>query len=432
MREPNKHKKTVACLWGLAVSLFFLTAIFFVQSSFADIGPTKKTTTVRMKESQEPAEQSSTKKPWFDAKHFQEQLTYEDLKIHPRFRSEYVLDDNVFRERDGHTDSIFREIPGIQVVIPVKEHYFKADYEAQFEKFVHNGHESDVNQYFKSEGALNFTNSFLRVTEDITKTSDRSGTTFTERIPRFENNVDVTGGYLFNQFRLETGYNNFVRKYSTSREQFLEYHHNRLHSRLYMDVTEKTKTFVDYVLTDYTYPNDGTRDATSNEISGGFKGYLLPKTSFFSKFGYEHIGYDSSSDGNHFVAEVGAHYDPLAGTSIDTGWTRSLEQSTYSTNSYLRQDEVFILLKQELTEKIAGESKVAYAKQHYPERATAGNNIFTGKRDDDLFTFDIKLVYRFNSWMNGDVMYQYNRRDSNASVFDYTNNILTIGLSFQA
>ncbi|MBI4372771.1 MAG: outer membrane beta-barrel protein, partial [Candidatus Omnitrophica bacterium] len=60
---------------------------------------------------------------------------------------------------------------------------------------------------------------------------------------------------------------------------------------------------------------------------------------------------------------------------------------------------------------------------------TAGN--FTGERNDDLLTLDFKLLYAFTDWLSSDIRYRYARRDSNASIFDYVDHLMTVGVSIQ-
>lgn len=441
MQSAAKIQKCREKLFVLAILFSFFTLLFVADSALADMGPagvaqSRVSEPVSESVSEEGDEEAAGAQTaaWFDVNGLRETLTYDKVKVRPHYRQEYEFDSNILREpgNDPESDSIFREIPGVEVVIPFQDHYVKADYEARLSQFVKFKNENSQDQYLNVEGALNFTDAYLHVTDSLSHTSDRSGTTFTERVPRLENKVDVTGGYQANRFLGEAGYANFVRNYNRTIDSALDYHYNQFHTRGYMDVTEKTKLLVDYVLTGYEYQNDSSRDGTSNQISAGLKSRLLPKTSFFSKFGYEHIGYNSADDANNFIAEIGVHYDPFAKTVVDLGWVRSTQQSTFAGNNDFTQDELFLKLKQHVTQKLSGEGYLAYTNQDYRNPTRAGTaGLFTGERNDDLLTMDLKLLYAFTEWLSGDIRYQYNRRDSNASAFDYTDHILTVGASLK-
>jgi hypothetical protein len=442
MKSASKIQKWGEDVFVPAILFSFFALVFVTGSALADVGPAGVAQSRVSEPVSEPVSEEGDKEDagaqtaaWFDVNELRQNLTYDKIKIRPRYRQEYEFDRNILREpgNDEKSDSIFREIPGVQVVIPFQDHYVKADYEARLSQFVKFPADIAEDQYFNVEGGLNFTDMYLRATESLSHTSDRSGTTFTERVPRFENKVDVTGGYQANRFLGEAGYTNFVRNYNRTSDGSLDYHYNQFHTRGYMDVTEKTKLLVDYVLTGYEYPSDSSRDGTSNQISAGFKSRLLPKTSFFSKFGYEHVGYDSVSDANNFIAEVGVHYDPFAKTVVDLGWVRSTQQATFAGQNDFTQDELFLKLKQHVTQKLSGEGYLAYTNQDYRNSSRAGTaGLFRGERDDDLLTMDLKLLYAFTDWLSGDIRYQYNRRDSNASTFDYTDHLMTVGVSLKS
>ena len=391
-----------------------------------------KSTAVKKKVKAAEAEESAEPKPWFDLGTIEEQLVRDTFQIHPRFRGEYTLDDNVLLESaDEKMDSIFREIPGVAITIPFLDHHVKADYQAAFEQFIKFPRENTVDQHFKSEVALNFTDMYVRGGQSISHTSSRSGTTFTERVPRFESNTESLLGYKFNRFTVEGGYDHFYRSYDNTPMKGLNYSARKFHDRLLMDLTPsgKTKIFVEHALTSYNYWKDASRDGTGNEFLAGITGSFFPKTTLYSKFGFEHIEYEHNKDPNNFVAEVGALYKPLAKTTIDLGWVSDVQQATYATTTAYKEDKLFVRLRQGLTEKLSAESNFAYTRQKYDELATPVPGLPKSVRSDNLLTTDVKLLYRFNKWVSGDIQYQLNRRDSNTSVFDFTNNLMTVGLT---
>ncbi|GEM_PF-1455649 len=379
-------------------------------------------------------EEETTPPAWFDVEDLRRHLTYDHLRVRPRYRQEFELDSNILLDSvDRKMDFIFREIPGVEAVLPFGNHFIWADYQAQFNQFVKYPRESFIAQSLKTEAAFNFTNSFLKLSDEIVDTSERSGTTFTDHIPRFENTVDVTGGYQWNRLMWEVGYKNFVRDYDTSREMILNYHFNQIHTRQYWDLTEKTKFLIDYKLTDYDYSNDANRDTLSNAVSAGIKGYLFPKTSLFSSFGYEHQNYSTAGqkDANNFIGEVGVQYIPLVGTVFDAGWKRGVEQSTFVNTNFLIGNEFFLKYTQRIIQKLSLISEVNYTDQDYGNVTTLGAGAFQGRRNDDIFMTNAKLLYEFTDWASADIRYQYSRRNSNASIFDYTDNLVTLGLSFK-
>ncbi len=128
---------------------------------------------------------------------------------------------------------------------------------------------------------------------------------------------------------------------------------------------------------------------------------------------------------------MGVLYKPLSKTSVDAGWLRTNKQATFADTNFFQEDQFYVGVEQELTRQLSARSDVAITSHEYGVTATAGPGIFTGEREDDLITVDVRLLYRLTEWVRADVRYEYNRRDSNASVFDYTDHQLIVGLAIE-
>ncbi len=368
---------------------------------------------------------------WFGR--VQNQLVNDSFEIHPHARTEYELDGNVLLEaNNAKIDSILREEVGTGVKLPfMKKHSLAADYTADLEQFAKLSGEKTQNQYFTSNLELNFKDLYIRGREDITHTSSRSGTTLTERVPRLENSTGGLAGYRFNRFVIEGGYDSFYRRYNASPQMGLDYHAQGFNERVFVDITPKTQAFIEHQWTIYEYmKSNRERDGIGNNMFAGIRGKVLPKTALYTKLGYGRIDYKRATDAKNFVGEVGLNYQPWASTRADFGWTRSIEQATFSTTNFLKQDALFLTVSQKITEKISGKTTVSFANQGYKQTASTGGVTpsFTGKRDDNLFSSSTVLSYSLSQWINAGIEYQYSRRNSNAGDFDYVDNALTIGL----
>ncbi len=357
------------------------------------------------------------------------------LEIHPRFGTEYELDDNIFLTDTGKkTDSIFTETVGIGVKAPFGNHRLKFDYDAKFLQFADRSNQNTQDQSFGVGADMKFTNAYLNVNEKLARTTDRAGTTFTERVPRVQNTVDAILGYKWNRLTLENEYENFVKHYQKSTERSLDYNSNSYSTRAFVDITPKVQIFPEYKFTHYDYERNQGRDGNANAIAAGIRGELLPKTTLFSKFGYEHVSYDGAAepDVDSFITEIGAGWTPREKTKIDFGWTRTNEQSTFSTANSFVQNLLYVNLKQRLTEKITFSNVFAWTQQDYNERVIATSAAgFTGERKDSLIDEDIELAYLFTEWLNGYIRYQFSHRDSQSSLFDYVDNKMIVGMKLE-
>jgi hypothetical protein len=366
-----------------------------------------------------------------------ETLRSDTFEVVPRYRQELTVDSNILLEPgdEGRLDWIFAEKPGASVSVPFGAHYVEIDYEAWFEQFIKESKENELHQFLNGTLALSFTDFYVTFDNTISHTSSRSGTALTERIPRFENDFDVTVGIPMNRMTLESGYSDFYRSFDSSSLADRSYHSMSLHNRLYVDVTEKTKGFTEYIITRYEYSKGGSRDQWQHEFFGGITGQLLPKTTLFAKFGFGRTDSedDVREDDNTFLTEIGGLWLISPKTTLDGGWVRSTEQSTFSTVNFLTQDRWYTRLHQKINEKVSGSVQVSYIIQAYEGDTLVGDagSFDGGERDDHLLDVNAQLLYEFTDWMSADLGYEYRRRDSNASLFDYTTNIVKLGVTVE-
>ncbi|MBI4373149.1 MAG: hypothetical protein HY585_05450, partial [Candidatus Omnitrophica bacterium] len=147
------------------IALFLFVFFFPMDAAHSDIGPITRAPVqdIRPDTPIESDEEASTNVAWFDMDQVRRGLTYDKLKIRPRYRQEFELDSNILLEsgNDAKSDIIFREIPGIHVAVPVHDHYLSADYEARLNQFVRHPRENSEDQRFNFEGGLNFTDMYL-------------------------------------------------------------------------------------------------------------------------------------------------------------------------------------------------------------------------------------------------------------------------------
>ncbi|MBI4397835.1 MAG: outer membrane beta-barrel protein [Candidatus Omnitrophica bacterium] len=432
------HRSFVAA----AVAMFFLISLFTPFLAYSDVGVVEDSTSTTVSttseqttivEEEAPASDQvadTTPQPyrtdWFDK--LRGKLKSKHLQITPRYRQEYILDSNILLEStDGKTDSIFREMPGIDIQIPFKNHSFALSYDAALQQFIKFSRENNNNQYFNTALDLNFKDIYIHAHEGFAHTYDRSGTTLTEIVPRNENKADAQVGYRWNRFTTEVGYENFWRHFNAVSFHQYNYMANKLTSFIYADLTTKTQLYANYNFTRYVYENDGDRNSNQNALNGGIRSKLLPKTSFYAQFGYSAMDVSHVRNGHDFVSGVGASYTPFSKTAIDLGYQRSQEQAVFSDLPFFLQNFFFLRLTQQFTQKISGVSNIAYTRQAYDQPAVAVPGTAAATRNDELFTYDIKLIYKFTDWFSADIKYQFNRRSSNLSVFDYTDNLMALG-----
>ena len=124
--------------------------------------------------------------------------------IYPTLRNTVTFDNNIFLEpNDAKEDVVFNIQPGVILDLPIDAHQIAVGYEADFEVFSKDRHstQNDQNQNMFALVDLRFPSFYINLLEKFSETSGRAGTTFTSRIPRFDQSVNPKIGFF-----METSY----------------------------------------------------------------------------------------------------------------------------------------------------------------------------------------------------------------------------------
>src|SRR3990167_8524221 len=120
------------------------------------------------------------------------------INFHPHLRSSATYDSNILHEdTDEREDVVYNIIPGALIEIPLDKHQLAVGYEADIEIFSKKRHsrQNDQNQNFFALVDLHFPSFYVNVLDQFSETSSRSGTTFTDRVPRIDHNIHPRIGY---------------------------------------------------------------------------------------------------------------------------------------------------------------------------------------------------------------------------------------------
>lgn len=256
-----------------------------------------------------------------------------------------------------------------------------------------------------------------------------------------------------------------------------EYTESLFNAILSYDITEKFKLRLDYTHIDLNYedrPLDEIPLVGRDRQDNGYSGYLFfkirPKTSIFAQYRFIDIDYDintlaDDSDEHHYFGGVQWRFSPKSRgrlklgygvkdihdndeadneknfifegeihhfftpkTSLTlVGFGRTDETTIYDTN-YVLTYGLSAQYNQRITEKLTGHLFFTYAWDQYQGEITF--NDVTKEREDDLIRIRPSLRYEFTRWLMADAAYMYTKRDSNFSIFDFTENRFSIRISF--
>ncbi|HTL47451.1 MAG TPA: outer membrane beta-barrel protein [Verrucomicrobiae bacterium] len=349
--------------------------------------------------------------------------------VHPSMRNKVEYDSNVFLEdTDGKKDTIFEVLPGVVLDLPVNKHRVTVGYEADMEFFGkgRDRTQNDQNQNFFTLANFHFTNGYVNVLEQLSETSGRAGTTFTSRIPRYDQSIYPKIGYRWKRLIFEEGFRHQVRDFRRQVDDSLDFQFTEWTSVIFYDLFARLKALVEYQLAQIDYDDSPTRQGTFNQFRIGLEGQPLPNLTTKIRIGPQFRNYQTSSkpDFYSWVADMSVEYQVRKNWKVSLDLTRKAVEATFFDIAYYKQHLAGVGIAYRIRPAWEVFTKTRVYRQDYAERATVGSQ--TGYRHDRYFNIKTGLRYEPRDWMQFELAYELARRHSNFSTFGYTDHIISL------
>ncbi|MDP3919481.1 MAG: outer membrane beta-barrel protein [Candidatus Omnitrophota bacterium] len=347
------------------------------------------------------------------------------VRFHPRVRTKVTYDDNILREdKDAKQDVVWNIQPGVILELPIDTHQLTVGYEADMEVFSksRDSTQNDQNQNFFVLADMHFTDLYINILDKFSETSGRSGTTFTSRIPRYDHSIHPKIGYRWKRAIFEVGFRHFTRDFRRSVDDRLDFQNVEWTGVIYYDLFARLKALVEYQFSQIDYDDDFERNGHVNQIRVGLEGEVLPNLLVKVRVGPHLRDYEAiqKADFNSWVADLLVEYEMREDLTLEMSMGREAVEATFADVNYYVKQIVRFGAEYEFWPKWALFSGAKFYRNNYSERATLGSR--TGFRRDNHYTASAGLRYKPNDRLQVEAAYEFARRTSNFSTFDYTEN----------
>jgi hypothetical protein len=299
-------------------------------------------------------------------------------------------------------------------------------YNADIEQFAEYSSENTISH--KAEGLFQYNlkgGLSLELADQYTASHDVRGTGTSSRLDKYRNNLAnfIATYELSERFKLRVDYNNFLVNYTASRNDFRDRDDNALSGYLFYRLQPKTTLFIEYEYLDVRYEEDVLSDSREHHYFCGVQWDITAKSKGSVKAGYgvKDFSRGSVNNSDDFILEAQIDHKFTPKTSLIVKASRRTNETNISTADYILSDSVEVEYLQKITGKITCDIKLAYSHDDY-----RGDVFLNGEREeleDNYFLGAFALQYKFKEWLEMDLGYIYDRRDSSFSDFDYTSNI---------
>lgn len=348
------------------------------------------------------------------------------VKFHPTLRTSAQYDDNILLEpEDKREDVVFNIQPGAIIEVPLKTHQVAVGYEADFEMFSKERHhqQNDQNQNFFALGDFRFPNWYVNVLEYFSETSSRSGTTFTQRIPRYDQSVNPKIGYKWKRVTFESGFRHYIRDFRRQIDDSFDFQSTEITETVYYDLFARLKALLEYQWGQIDYDDNQSRFATINQVRLGLEGELKPNLFAKLRIGPQFRNYRTSSEPDFYsiVATAIVEYQIRKDLKLRAKFSREPAEATFGEVNFYTEHLFGVGFDYLIRPRWTLYHDTSYFRHRYEERETLNSNDTRYRRDGHLF-LKTGLRYAFREWWSIDASYQFLHRNSNFSAFDYNDN----------
>lgn len=380
------------------------------------------------------------------AQQFQDAASVEfgSFDLTPTLDAGFRYDDNVIRSNTNKIDSWSQIIsPQLVLLNNFGSSQVRLGYRLRNERFFSSPTDNYTDHFFNAavEYELNSRHR-LDVGVNYTDGHEDRGTGFSignaealatpDKFKQGEFDLLYSYGAFNADGRLEASFNITNRDYDLNTPQYMA--RDRMFTSLggafFYRIGAATDATFDIIYTDvdYKFDLDAMSPLDSQQISYlvGLKWEATAQTSGFAKIGYQEKDFESDSredfDGVDWAA--GVVWEPVEYSTVEFT-TRNDTNETNGEGNFIRGRNYEVEWRHEWLERVRSTASYTWGTDRYE-----GQTINSDIREDDLIRFRASLFYQFRRWMNIEVGYIYDQRDSNRTNIEYDRNQFIINALF--
>ncbi len=358
---------------------------------------------------------------------FAEELKIGTVEIHPSFQITEQYDDNIYLDSSGTDDFVTTLTPGVALEWPFRDNILKVEYHVDVIKYQDQTSQDANNHYLASKLDINWRDVSFYIKEEFKHVYERPSREDVSRVKRDDNLTGISTKIDLQRFDLELGYQNFNRNYKAgpSYERFDRT--EDIYSIILSHKTfPKTSLLMEYDFGQVRYDQADNPDSDYNQLLVGAKGKLTPKSTATIKVGYQARDYTREGESDYqsgvIYADIVEQFTERDALKIE--FLRSPYESTYAPNNFYKIERIAATFDHYFNKKIMGFLLGDYQINAYPRETTEGAE--TAKRKDKYWSLGGGLRYYFRKWATLTLSYEHIERDSNLSIFDYRENLVTL------
>lgn len=381
-----------------------------------------------------------------NAQQFQDPASVEfgSFDVTPTVDFGFRYDDNVIRSNANKINSWSQIIsPQVVMLSSFSTSQVRVGYRMRNERFFSSSQDNYTDHFFNA--AVDFelnSRHRLDIGIDYTDGHEDRGTGFSigraqtlatpDKFKQGEFDMLYSYGAFNADGRLDINFNITNRDYDLNTPQYLirDRAFTTIGGTFFYRIGAVTDATFDIIYQDvnYKFDLDVSSPLDSEQISYlvGLQWEATAQTSGFAKIGYQEKNFDSPlrEDFTGVDWAAGVIWEPLEYSTVEVTTSNDTNE-TNGEGNFIRGRDYAIEWRHDWLERLRSSASYTWGTDRY-EGQSGSFDI----REDDLVRFRASLYYQFRRWMNIEVGYIYDQRESNRTVIEYDRNQFIINLLF--
>lgn len=339
-------------------------------------------------------------------------------------------DDNILRNELGLNDESLVLAPNLSYAANTGKQEFYFKYLGEYRAFNQHDNLNYSNHDFLSEARFIFTDKFSASAEAfLNENIDPVNTTYSSEVLTDFNQLETQGisatvkyGTFASTGQIVIAATKSSVEYNNNEQSFRNVDVSKLNATFYYRMAPKTRLLLSATSTVHEYDlNSSVEDQSSKTITTRFgaEWELTAQTTGRVEIGYFDKKMDSpllnDIDGLSFM--VSLNWQPFPFTNIIIHGDRSTRESSIVGSNAFINTKLKLGLQYNVTERTFLNLRLISEKADLESR------------NDDVLATSLGLEHNLREWLDLELFYEHNRRDSDISIYTYDANIYGIKLS---
>jgi len=335
----------------------------------------------------------------------------------------YTSDDNVFREKNGTSDSFLTIAPDLSYTKAFGKHEFTAGYNGKYASYDKNTKENYTDHTVDVGMLLDLSKQFnVDLKADYSTLHESRGQSGVSAnaaldVTTLDKN-SVFAGMAFGRkeakMQLELDYAVINTDYTNNNQDIRDRRDDTVSTRLFYNVGAKTKAFVETKQTNFNYSSSSsTLDSTETLYHAGLRWQATAKTQGEVKVGSFDKDFDSATetDGDGTSYEASITWSPKTYSNLTLTSSRKPQESAIANENFYTATLTSLNWNHEFSKKITVILDASQSEDDY-----------SATRNDKTTNAGIAMKYNFRRWLDFGLSFKNLKRTSNSSANEFTDN----------